>query len=308
MIVITLTDCPPALRGDLTKWLQEINTGVYVGQVNARVKDELWKRVTENAKSGRATMVFSAQNEQRLDFRVHNTLWEPINFDGLKLMLRPSPSRIKNLEEKRSGYSNAAKMRMAKKMARKNQKIPKQYPENYVVVDVETTGLSAAEHEMIEAGAIKVKGNEIASHYGSLVKINGQIPKEIEALTGINDKMISQDGKDLEAVMKAFLEFVGDSTVVTHNGEFDYKFLRAACKQLGVTPFSNKCIDTMKLARRSVEDVKNYKLETLLDYFNIEVVNKHRSLDDCITTHQLYQKLINFEVEEKQESLNFKMR
>ena len=54
MIVITLTDCPPALRGDLTKWLQEINTGVYVGHVSARVRDEIWKRVRESAKGGPA--------------------------------------------------------------------------------------------------------------------------------------------------------------------------------------------------------------------------------------------------------------
>ena len=87
MIVITLTDCPLGLRGDLTKWLQEINTGVYVGQVSARVREQLWTRIIENAKNGRATMVFNAQNEQRLDFCVHNTIWEPIDFDGLKLML-----------------------------------------------------------------------------------------------------------------------------------------------------------------------------------------------------------------------------
>ena len=86
MIVLTLMDCPPALRGDLTKWLQEVNTGVYVGQVSARVRDGIWERVCENAKSGRATMVFSANNEQRMDFRVHNTSWEPIDFDGLKLI------------------------------------------------------------------------------------------------------------------------------------------------------------------------------------------------------------------------------
>ncbi len=48
MIVITLSDCPPKVRGDLSKWLIEINTGVYVGQVSARVREELWKRICEN--------------------------------------------------------------------------------------------------------------------------------------------------------------------------------------------------------------------------------------------------------------------
>ena len=89
MIVVSLTNCPPKLRGDLTKWLIEINAGVYVGRVSARVRDELWQRICENVKEGRATMVFSANNEQGMDFYVHNTTWKPVEFDGITLMLRP---------------------------------------------------------------------------------------------------------------------------------------------------------------------------------------------------------------------------
>jgi CRISPR-associated protein Cas2 len=116
MLVLTLTDCPASLRGDLTKWLLEINTGVFVGQVSARVRENLWERVCGSVKSGRATMVYSAKNEQRLDFRVHNSIWEPIDYDGIKLMLRPSPSRIKKQASLRLGYSKASKFRAVKKM------------------------------------------------------------------------------------------------------------------------------------------------------------------------------------------------
>lgn len=73
MIVVVLEKCPLALRGDLTKWLQEISLGVYVGRVSARVRDELWNRICKECKTGRATMVFSARNEQHLNYRVHNT-------------------------------------------------------------------------------------------------------------------------------------------------------------------------------------------------------------------------------------------
>ncbi len=59
MIVIALSCCPNKLRGDLTKWLMEIDTGVYVGQVSARVRDGLWNRVCENAGRGKAVMVYS---------------------------------------------------------------------------------------------------------------------------------------------------------------------------------------------------------------------------------------------------------
>lgn len=96
MVVLCLTNCPPALRGDLTRWLMEIDTGVYAGNVSARVREELWNRVTENIKDGRATMVYSARTEQKMEFRVHNSEWIPVDFDGMKLMLRPNkPFKLK---------------------------------------------------------------------------------------------------------------------------------------------------------------------------------------------------------------------
>ena len=115
MLVISLTECPISLRGDLTKWLIEINHGVYVGQVSSRVRDNLWLRVCELIKNGKATMVYNAHNEQRLDFRVHGNDWEPIDFDGIKLVLRPSPARVKKLGKMRVGYSKASKYRKIRK-------------------------------------------------------------------------------------------------------------------------------------------------------------------------------------------------
>jgi CRISPR-associated protein Cas2 len=115
MIVLTLTDCPDSLRGDITKWLVEINTGVFVGRVSARVRDRLWDRVRDSIKSGRATLVYSAQNEQRMDFRVHNSAWEPIDFDGIKLMMRPDASRAKTQTTLKPGYSKASQYRRARR-------------------------------------------------------------------------------------------------------------------------------------------------------------------------------------------------
>ena len=298
MIVITLTDCPPALRGDLTKWLQEINTGVYVGSVSARVREEIWERVRQSAKSGRATMVFSANNEQRMDFRVHNTGWEPIDFDGMKLLLRPSPARLKKHSELRRGFSNAAKMHQSRQMSRRKHG-GKKLPNTYVAVDVETTGLSAAEHEIIEIGAILVEDKQIEAEFHALVKIKLSIPPSIAALTGISDQMLKKEGRELTEVLPEFLSFVGDWPIVSHNSDFDYSFLRLACQHCGLTLFSNRCVDTLALARRLVDDVENYKLETLLHFFNIEVNVIHRSLEDCLSTKKLYEKLIELQQQEE---------
>ena len=291
MIVITLTDCPPALRGDLTKWLQEISTGVYVGQVSARVRDEIWKRVRESAKSGRATMVFSTNNEQRMDFRVHNTGWQPIDFDGLKLMLRPSPSRVKELDELKTGFSKAARMHKARhRSSPKNGSKP--LPERYIVVDVETTGLSAVEHEIIEIGSMIVNGRKIEAKFHALVKAKVSIPPAIEALTGISDEILGREGRELTEVLPEFLLFAGDLPLVSHNANFDYGFLRSACEHCDLPLFSNQCVDTLAIARRLVDDVKNYKLATLMEHFGIKANGIHRSSEDCLSTKQLYEKLI----------------
>lgn len=291
MIVITLTDCPPALRGDLTRWLQEVNTGVYVGQVSARIRRELWKRVKENTKSGKATMVFNTNNEQRLDFRVHNTSWEPIDFDGLKLMLRPSPARIKKISENRMGFSNAARRQKAKQMSR-HMRIGKSLPETYIILDVETTGLTVEEHEIIEIGALIVKVGQVEAKFQTLVKTKREIPPTIETLTGLSNEKLEREGKELAKVLPEFLAFAGDLPVVSHNADFDYAFLRAACKHFDMPLFSNRCVDTLALARRLVKDVKNYKLETLVSHFKIEADEMHRSITDCFITKQLYDKLI----------------
>jgi CRISPR-associated protein Cas2 len=196
MIVITLTDCPPALRGDLTKWFQQIDTGVYVGHASARVREEIWKRIRENAGSGRAIMVFSVNNEQRMDFHVHNASWEPIEFDGLKLMLRPSPERIKKLSEMRVGFSKASHMHRARQMAGKRHGRNSQ-PERYLVVDVETTGLSASEHEIIEIGALIVSDKQVEATFQSLIKPSCSVPPSIQALTGLSEDIIVSRGERL---------------------------------------------------------------------------------------------------------------
>lgn len=58
MIVIMLSDCPPKVRGDLSKWLCEINTGVFVGNVSSRVREEVWQRICENIKSGQNSCIW----------------------------------------------------------------------------------------------------------------------------------------------------------------------------------------------------------------------------------------------------------
>lgn len=111
MIVIVLSACPVSLRGDLTKWLLEINPGVFVGRVSARIREKLWARVLEAGGNGRATMVFPADNEQRLEFRVNNADWEPVDFEGVKLIYRP----VVRKTVPKPGWSKASRYRRARR-------------------------------------------------------------------------------------------------------------------------------------------------------------------------------------------------
>ncbi|UVS78396.1 type I-E CRISPR-associated endoribonuclease Cas2e [Actinokineospora sp. UTMC 2448] len=109
MTVIVVTACPVGLRGHLTRWLMEISPGVFIGKITARVRALVWARVTDMAKTGRAIMVYAADNEQGLDFAVHGHDWIPVDFEGLHLMLRPNPEHERR--EQKTGWSNAAKRR-----------------------------------------------------------------------------------------------------------------------------------------------------------------------------------------------------
>lgn len=121
MIVIVLTDSPPKLRGHLTRWLFEISPGVYVGKVSARVRELLWEQVKENIALGRAIMTYSSNNEQGLEFVTIGQEWEPVDYEGLELMMRPNnnakqkkaQSEVESGAKRRprTGWSNASRYR-----------------------------------------------------------------------------------------------------------------------------------------------------------------------------------------------------
>ena len=123
MIVVSMTNCPPKLRGDLSKWLLEINTGVYVGHVNARVREALWQRICENIRDGQATMVFTTNNEQHMDFYVHNTSWKPVDLDGIKLMKHPDKTSYMAEDELKHGFSTEAKRLMGKRRRKRSSSV-----------------------------------------------------------------------------------------------------------------------------------------------------------------------------------------
>lgn len=87
MLVIVVENAPPRLRGRLAVYLIEIRAGVYIGDVNARLRDKLWEFVEAGIEEGNAVMAWSTNTESGYDFK---TLGEnrriPVEYDGLKLV------------------------------------------------------------------------------------------------------------------------------------------------------------------------------------------------------------------------------
>ena len=283
-----MTNCPPSLRGDLSKWLCEINTGVYVGNVSSRVRDAIWDRVCENLKNGQATLVFNTNNEQRMDFRTHNTSWEAVDFEGIKLMRRPLPQTQTEAMDLKPGFSKAAKYQMAQKMAQRTARKPGK--NDYTVIDLETTGLHAATDSIVEYGAVRVRDGQPTEEFSALVRGTEPLPDVVAKLTGITPEERS-GGMEPLAALEAFLAFVGKDTLVGYHLKFDLDFLRAACIQNDRPLLTNRSIDVLPLARRKVSGVMNYKLLTLARHFEVAQQETHRALPDCRLIQQVYAKL-----------------
>ena len=162
--------------------------------------------------------------------------------------------------------------------------------DNYVLVDIETTGLSPIYDDIIEIGAIKVENNKMIDEYSQLIKIDRILPQKITELTGITDNMLAT-GKMPKTVLEEFIKFVGNNVIIGHNVNFDLGFLCNKCKKYLNYNLNNDYIDTLYLARKLVPNSINHKLGTLAKLFNINYEGAHRGLKDVEITYEVYNKL-----------------
>ena len=162
--------------------------------------------------------------------------------------------------------------------------------DDYVLVDIETTGLSPRTDEIIEIGAIKVKENKIIDKYDSLIRIDRPLNPFITNLTGITNEML-QKGKDSMQVLEEFMDFTGQNIIIGHNVNFDINFIYDKCEIYLDSYFKNDFIDTMRIAKKIMPNCRNYKLGTLAEMFNVDYKNAHRGLKDVEITYEVYNKL-----------------
>ncbi|MEA4987463.1 MAG: PHP domain-containing protein, partial [Anaerovorax sp.] len=150
----------------------------------------------------------------------------------------------------------------------------------YVVFDLETTGLSPTVNEIIEIGAVKVKNKVIVDEFLTFVKPSiSHLPEKITELTGITDDMI-KDAPTLDHIFDKFMDFIGELPLVAHNADFDVSFIRVACAKRG-KEFSNPKVDTLYMARTLLKDLKRHKLNLVANALGVALENHHRAVDDA---------------------------
>ncbi len=154
-------------------------------------------------------------------------------------------------------------------------------PHQFVVLDLETTGLSARTDEIIEFGAIRVN-LESDNHdaFNTLVRPQNRIPKKITEITGITQKMVESDGIEIRDAMNQFIEFIGDLPLVTYNAEFDMGFLYSAAEKHGFE-IKNSYTCALKRARRAWPGLPSYRLDSLARVGKLSTDDTHRALGDC---------------------------
>lgn len=161
--------------------------------------------------------------------------------------------------------------------------------EDYVVVDLEMTGLNAKTDAILEVGAVRVRGGRQVEEYGALLRTEKPLADKVQELTGITREMV-QTGADPERAMAEFFDFLGADILVGQNVIFDYGFLKQWAVNHGIA-FEREAADTLKLARRFLPAEQKKDLESLCAYYQIKRARAHRALDDARETGEIFERL-----------------
>jgi DNA polymerase-3 subunit alpha (Gram-positive type) len=173
---------------------------------------------------------------------------------------------------------------------------------DFVVFDIETTGLSSARNHITEIGAVKVQKGKITDRWSSFVNPEEPIPANIVKLTGITDEMV-KDAPKIHEILGDFLEFCKGCVLVAHNANFDVGFIRTAAERLNIL-FDVCYLDTLQLARCLYPELANHKLNNLAKHLSVALENHHRAVDDAKATADIFVKMLDDLRERGLESLD----
>lgn len=166
------------------------------------------------------------------------------------------------------------------------------YDDEYVVFDIETTGLNKEKGKITEIGAVKIKDRQIIDRYSTFIDPEEKLSEEIINLTNITDDMLAGQRK-IGEVLPEFLDFVGDAVLVAHNASFDTGFVRIKADELGIKNRHNTILDTLELSRTLLKDLKKHKLDIVAKRLGVSLEGHHRAVNDAEATAEIFLKLVD---------------
>ena len=168
--------------------------------------------------------------------------------------------------------------------------------EEIVVFDTETTGLNVFQDDIIEIAAIRIKGGEVV---GEPLDLYIETDKPILPMLGdkenpmyaiYHEKMSTGELLSPSDALQRFLAYVGTSPILGHNANYDYNILdnnlQRYCNDT-MQAHDIRCFDSLKLIRLLAPSLHSYKLESLLETFQLAGVNSHQAIDDVKATVSL---------------------
>ncbi len=164
------------------------------------------------------------------------------------------------------------------------------FPENYTVIDIETTGYDPKWDEIIELAAMRVRGGVVVDSYVTLVRPSHDISGFIEDLTGITNRDLLT-APFIPQALPGYLDFIGEDIVVGHNVHFDVNFIYDASERFCGKPFKNDIVDTMRLARHILPELPGHSLSDVAYALGVVREGEHRAYVDCVTTNNVMKKL-----------------
>lgn len=174
----------------------------------------------------------------------------------------------------------------------------------FIAFDVETTGLNSAVNRIIEVGAVLFIDGEPTKTFSSLVNPGIRIPSTATAINHITNAMIDSAPTEQE-MYPAFIDFLedainGDTVMCAHNAKFDFSFLCETLSRLGYD-VNFRYIDTLSLSRRCIKGLKNYKQQTLEQFFGLVNDNAHRAVSDADNCGKILYKLLDLAAQEPED-------
>lgn len=160
----------------------------------------------------------------------------------------------------------------------------------FVVFDLETTGLDYLTCKVTEIGAVKIKDGKICEVFSTFINPQVPISAEITKLTSITDDMV-KDAPLLEDVIPDFFKFCNNTTLVAQNTSFDFSFIDYNSRKINYI-FDNNKEDTIVIAKKYIKGLKNYKLKTIAEYLKIPLINAHRAINDALCTAKVFLSLV----------------